>query len=415
MAAIKHFFISLSLILTSGLTPSIAFSQTDTTLDAQKADCAKNSAAEWSLTLNKCVGKVADRQTRHDAQDCNKIEDLNQRAECHKKLAEQKTGLSSDPNSLNQGGTTGSMVMNGIGTAYAIVGMIQGVGKEKKDSACTSKKIFGVTAMAGFASDIFLKIRAKKKVDELQGKYKLETKQGAYDAQVKALQYLKEEQETVADIASMEKKRNMLLMLGYGAASVMAIYEMWSMGTMNAGCFKPDPPAKTESAATPPSTETAATPEAKPDPKPTPASEAKPVVADTPEAAKPEATATPTQPETKITANPTPDTAPPVVEKPGVTIEHTTKGNTQFLDIKQDPTTGARSAIIDNTVKDYKTGTVLGKVDYSAGVIKYNNGSTFPINTVNSTGFSAPVSLGKTGLSGNGFDWRSAACKAGKC
>lgn len=401
----QHFVLCLSLIV-----PSISWAQTDLALQNQKAECSKHSSSEWSSALNKCVGKVEDRKTRHDAKDCNTIEDLTQREECHKKLAEQKTGLNSDPNSLNQGNTTGSAVMNGVGSAYAIVGMINGVGKNKKDSECMSKKIFGITAMAGFASDIYLKIRAKKKVKELEGKYKLETKQGAYDAQVKALQYLKEEQETVADIAGLEKKRNMLLMLGYGAASVMAIYEMATMGTMNAGCFKPDPPANQEPKPAPAQTAVAdgskATTAVEGEAAPaagTPPPEAAPVVA-----AK--------EPATTVTA--TASNTPPAkvaTEGPVVDINHSAKNGKQFLDIQKDPTTGARSSIIDNNVVNYKTGEKLGTIDYQKGIVNYKNGSTFPINNIKSTGFAAPVSVGGKGLTGNGFDWRSSTCRTGKC
>ncbi|MDD4973171.1 MAG: hypothetical protein PHY93_02415 [Bacteriovorax sp.] len=417
---LRHLILSLSLVVSSSsavLFPSVSWTQTDTSLDQQKADCAKNTAAEWSATTNKCVGKVEDRQARHDANDCNLISDLTKRAECHKKLAEQKTGLSSDPNSLNQGGTTESMMMNGVGTAYAIIGMINGVGKEGKSSECTSKKIFGVTAAAGFASDIFLKIRAKKKVNELQDKYKLEVKQGAYDAQVKALQYLKEEQQTVADIASLEKKRNMVLMLGYGAASIMAIYEMATMGASNAGCFKPDPKPEATPTPTPATvaaqkdqTDTKTGTDAKtedPDAKTyalADQSEVKAQKLDSGQTISAEATTTPAP--TTVTAS----------GPAGVSIDHTTQNGKQFLDIKNDPVTGARSSVIDNNIVDYKSGKVLGTVDYSKGVINYNNGGpTLPINTVNSTSFSAPVSVGGKGLSGNGLDWRSVTCRAGKC
>jgi len=297
-------------------------------------------------------------------------------------------------------------VMNGVGSAYAIVGMINGVGKDKKDSECMSKKIFGITAMAGFASDIYLKIRAKKKVKELEGKYKLETKQGAYDAQVKALQYLKEEQETVADIAGLEKKRNMLLMLGYGAASVMAIYEMATMGTMNAGCFKPDPPANEQPQQPPAQTTVADANKATTAPG---EAAGPPPPADAPVAAAKE-------PATTVTA--AASNTPPakvVAEGPVVDINHSAKNGKQFLDIQKDPTTGVRSSVIDNNVVDYKTGAKLGTIDYQKGIVNYKNGATFPINNIKSTGFAAPVSVGGKGLTGNGFDWRSSSCRTGKC
>ncbi|MBC7540844.1 MAG: hypothetical protein H7281_18630 [Bacteriovorax sp.] len=236
--SVRHLILSLSLVVTSIANISNAFAQTDTSLDQQKTDCSKNTASEWSDTMNKCVGKVDDRKTRHDVIDCNKIADLTQKADCHKKIAEQKTGLNSDPNSLNQGSTNKSMMMNGINTAYAVLDFINVFGSKKTKSPCMSKKIFGVTALAGTLSDFYLKARARSKVKDLTNKYKLDVKTGSHDAQMKAFEYLKDEQNTVIDIASMEKKRNMLLMLGYGAATVMAIYEMTY--APNAACTKPE-------------------------------------------------------------------------------------------------------------------------------------------------------------------------------
>ncbi|MDO9182074.1 MAG: hypothetical protein Q7U04_06680 [Bacteriovorax sp.] len=227
------------LFVASCLRPSILMAQTDPILVAQQADCAKITSSEWSSKLNRCVTKVQAVETRNEATACNAIVDLTARADCHKALAEKKSGLSADPNNLNQGNIGKSAIMNGIGSAYAILGLINGTALTKNPSTCTSKTIFKITAVAGTATDLWLKARAKKKVDELSNKYKLETAEGAMDAQTKALLYLKEEQATVAEIAGMEKKRNMALMLGYGAASAMAIYEMF-VPAGSASCYKKD-------------------------------------------------------------------------------------------------------------------------------------------------------------------------------
>ena len=202
----------------------------------QMADCNNNSASEWSSSLNRCVGKVKDIEIRHEAQDCNSISDMAQRETCHKALAEKDSGLSSDPKKLKQGNTTGSMMMN---AAYTIVSVINFTGSGSTASSCTSKTIFGVTAVAGLASDFYLKYSARKKIKELSGKYKLDVKNEASDAQVKALEYLKEEQKTVADIAGLEKKRNMLLMMGYSAAGIMAAVEL-AFPQMNPDCNRSD-------------------------------------------------------------------------------------------------------------------------------------------------------------------------------
>lgn len=220
-------------------------SATTNSIENQQANCAKNTAMEWNAPLNRCVGKQAARDTRQAAQACAALTDLTAREQCNLALAEKNSGLSSDTSTLNQGNTSKSMMMNGVTTAYWMINYISNLGKDGEKSQCTSKMILGVTSIAGLASDIFLKMKAKKKVKELEGKYKLEASTGTKEAQIKALEYLREEQQTVVEIASMEKKRNMMLMLGYGIASAWAVYEMTSFGAANADCVKPSTADKT--------------------------------------------------------------------------------------------------------------------------------------------------------------------------
>ena len=212
----------------------------DQVMADQKAACDKNTSMTWSLKLNRCIGKQSSVDTRNAAKACDSLTDVAAKEKCNLNLAEKQTGLSSDTASLNQGNTTGSMVMNGVATAYTALSFISAAGSTGEKSNCTSRTIFAVTSIAGLASDVFLKMKAKKKVQELEGKYKLDKTSSASEAQVKALEYLKEEQQTVVSIASMEKKRNMALMLGYGISTAWAIYEMMNFTT----------PACTETAAT---------------------------------------------------------------------------------------------------------------------------------------------------------------------
>jgi hypothetical protein len=81
-----------------------------------------------------------------------------------------------------------------------------------------------------------MKSKIKKKLEELKNKYQLNSKDNSYSSQRKALEYLKEEQEAIADIAAQEKKRQMLLMIGYGASTATAAYETWG----DPKCYKPD-------------------------------------------------------------------------------------------------------------------------------------------------------------------------------
>lgn len=231
---LTHLIVNIS-FMSASLAPATLSAQVNSLLEKQMSDCANNSSMEWSSTTNKCVEKEESLKQRNEANACNEKKDLAQREACHKSLAEHKTGLSSDPNKLSQGNTTASMVIN---SAYSVVTLINFTGKDNAKSNCLSKKIFGVTAVAGLASDVYLKVMAQKKVNALNNKFKLDVAAGASDSQVKALEYLKEEQKTVVDIAELEKKRNIVLTLGYGAAGLLAAYELSPWGK-NPSCEMP--------------------------------------------------------------------------------------------------------------------------------------------------------------------------------
>lgn len=235
----------LLIILSIAITPMLAMAQDSTTNDAkveaniaaQIATCKSNTAMEWSSTLNRCVGKAQARATRNEARACDALTDVKAKEKCHLGIAEKSTGLSSDAAKLNPDGTTKSMLLNGsVAAAYAVITLVSKFGAKKSNNNCTSKHIMGITSVAGLASDVYLKMSAKKKVKELEGKYALDKTSSAYEAQVKALEYLKEEQQTVVDIASLEKKRNLALMLGYGVAAGFAAYEM-AFPSENAPCY----------------------------------------------------------------------------------------------------------------------------------------------------------------------------------
>lgn len=248
----------LAIVFTSSLV-SANDAAVEANMAAQKTACDANTAMEWSATLNRCVGKVAARATRNESKACDALTDVAAKEKCHIAIAEKSTGLSADTEKLNQGSTTGSMIMNGsIAAAYAIIAIISDKGKSGLTSGCTSKKILALTSVAGLASDAYLKISAKKKVKELEDKYALDKTSSAYEAQIKALEYLKEEQETVMKIASLEKKRNLALMAGYGAAAAFAVYEI-AFPQANAACTDPskEPDGETRTAkADPPAAST---------------------------------------------------------------------------------------------------------------------------------------------------------------
>lgn len=264
---LNKIFICLAL-LTSG---QALFAQVETAaLSEQIKTCKSNAAMNWDSTLNRCVYKKQDIQTQNQVAECGKIADKAAREKCFLNIAENKSGLSSDTDKIYDSGTTKSMVMNGAVSAYYVVDLLNkkfakdsgaSVPSEKPEAAsgesstvekansdeaqssatsekakdtnetskssknCMSKQILGMTGVAGLATDVWMKMQTKKKMAELKKSYQVDLENSAYDGQKKAFEYLLKEQETVKEMAGLEKKRNLALMAGYGAALAMSVWE----------------------------------------------------------------------------------------------------------------------------------------------------------------------------------------------
>lgn len=212
------------------LFSSLAFAEDDSIMAKQRTECEKNSAREWSSQYNRCVDKVETSTYRQDSIECNKISNLDQRKACQIQLAEKETAVSDDlKGHLKEikGNSTQSALVN---SAYAITGLLNlAFVKGGPNSNCNSRKILYATATAGMISDFLMKKKMKKKVDELKDKYSITKTMNGYEAQYKALEYLKEEQQLVKDIANDEAKRQMLLTMGYSAAAIAGFLEANSL------------------------------------------------------------------------------------------------------------------------------------------------------------------------------------------
>ena len=214
---------------------------------SERASCIANSAKEWNAATNRCMQKQAAMDRRHDIETCDdktKYPNATDREKCHMDKAKAAAGPEASQNiddmaKEGQGNKDAGMVIN---AAYTAIALFNGSGPMWAKSTCTSKQIFGVTAIAGIATDIWLKMEAEKKVKDLKDKFKLDSESSASGAQVKALEFLKEEQQTIADIASKEAKRDMLLSIGYGAAMIAAFIELYTtpLSSVDVECLTPE-------------------------------------------------------------------------------------------------------------------------------------------------------------------------------
>ena len=169
-----------------------AFGQTDPVAQAQ-ADCAKNTGKTWSAEVNRCVDSAQAIAIQSESRACETNQDLEARKNCHVQLAAKYTGIDSN----NAQDTLGKMsdlqtrsaIINGAST---IVAAINFFGSSGKNSKCMCKNVFGVTAVAGLASDVYIKMKTNKAMDELKNKYQIDLKTSSYNAQYKALEYLRD-------------------------------------------------------------------------------------------------------------------------------------------------------------------------------------------------------------------------------
>lgn len=239
MKQLSHLFIYFFLVLNSvNSWAELAESSTDPYLVKQKEECYKRPNKYWDDARARCVERAENKAQRAEetaaGDACLKINDIEQRKACFMEQARKKSG-----NMNSESERSGSQNLETAVThAYSVLSLIQMI--PSGESNCTSRTIFGVTSFAGSISDIYLRMKAKKKMKELQDKYEIDVKTKRYDAQVKALEYLKEEQETIADIASKEAKRNMIMMAGFGVALGFAIYESMAQPAIASCTAAPD-------------------------------------------------------------------------------------------------------------------------------------------------------------------------------
>lgn len=228
-----NYALNFILILSLLFTPiSNIWAEEDTSISGQRATCASRPGFYWNTSLNRCMAKEDTAQFKKDTEACDKITDTEQKKSCMLSLAQMRSNVTSDPSKAN---LANSKVL--ISTAYGVLGALFMFGAIE-DADCPSKTIFGVTALAGTAADWFIKFKANKKSKELRDKYKIDTSTNSYHAQSKALEYLKDEQGAVLDLAKKEKIRNMAITAGFAAASITAIVEMISPSTFP-NCYKP--------------------------------------------------------------------------------------------------------------------------------------------------------------------------------
>lgn len=260
MKRFLHFAISYLLIMTS--LPVMAKTFNDPDLQKAYDDCQGNTAKYWDNETNRCLNTEITERQREAYQQCEELP-LDERQACHERVASDATGVfqgdgqdAAADGSDNRADQTMSSAISGIYSLYLIISYW---GQNHKAAECTSKRIFNVASIANVVLDIYLKKKAEDEFDEMADGYEKETKEffendesgisQSYEAQHRAFQYLKQEQELVASLAKKRAQAYMALGIAYTAALGFAIYEMVSptaIPCINAGEANKDGTANTE-------------------------------------------------------------------------------------------------------------------------------------------------------------------------
>ena len=181
-----------------------------------KQKCESDSSKRWECSLNRCVNTKESEATNLDFKACAKLADQRARDKCHKDLAKQQTGeLSTDKPS--------SGLAQGVYALTIGLAALNFFSKQKPKATCTSRTIFTAAAVASLGAEAYFFFMVDKKLKNLSKEYKEDS--DPYEMQMNAFQYLKNEQETIADAAGKKKNVYLGLTALYGAAMAFALYE----------------------------------------------------------------------------------------------------------------------------------------------------------------------------------------------
>lgn len=192
----------------------------DEQLLKEKNACTADSSREWSCELNRCVTTSEAKTARDDYKACAELASYEERKKCHDKYALEYSGVKSEKEPPY-------MIGAGVSAALATLMVLNIAAAKNAKGKCISKYILAATGGAGVMSEIYFQMSAKKQLKELEENYKKEQElSNSYHQQVRALEYLKQEQEMVADYSKNRKMAYMMLTAGYGMSVAAAIFDM---------------------------------------------------------------------------------------------------------------------------------------------------------------------------------------------
>lgn len=246
--SLKKFFLTLLLTETLIFSPT-SFAETcsytnDSDLAAQQTACLTDSSKQWDCKLNRCITPQSVIEARNQIQTCLNLPESTDAEKTAKKAcmdnkAKEVTGV--------QGGfkeQSNSLAKTAYGFSVGMA-LINSTATKDSNSFCTSKSIFKAAAYGAIAGELYQYFFMKKALEKLQEDYKKGViKEGAaFEAQVKAFEFLRDEQKAIADMASKKKMLYTALTIAYGAAMAVAILESLPTPLMKPPCTAASTPS----------------------------------------------------------------------------------------------------------------------------------------------------------------------------
>ncbi len=206
------------------------------TLDEQKQECLESNTKIWNESLNRCMDKQESVDMRKKFLECEKIADLTERNSCLENLRKEQIGDMKEENPVSWLGTAGAVV-----STLTLVAI--NLAAKETGGQCLSKKIMTAAALGHLVSEAYNYFYAEKELRDLREAFSeiVNDEEKAYDAQLKALEFLKEEQQTIQSVAKKKKTAYSIVAGLYGAALLAAIWELTPYGTP---CIGGAPPTK---------------------------------------------------------------------------------------------------------------------------------------------------------------------------
>ncbi len=190
----------------------------DAVMSSNKVKCIETIGRDWDCSLNRCLTLGETIKLREDWKSCTmNHHDKTIRQSCYDDVAVNNVDLESLNKSYDV--KKGSNKKIAIDSLFFAMSYLQQKGASP-GGKCLSRKLFKSAAIVGVSAELYIKFQAKSKFDAIKEAYEEEQKdQAAYDAQARAIMYLKEEQELVQDLAKY-RKNGYLFSAGIYLASV---------------------------------------------------------------------------------------------------------------------------------------------------------------------------------------------------